>query len=753
MQLFDRRTGSIFLIALPLTLLLAVLLAAAAPAQELLANGSFESLDTDGGPENWGVRDWGGTKLATHEIVGKARLGQRCLQLQGVTAPLLYGCFSYPVTLPEGENRKLLLTLHYRTDNAPMGDISVTTFAEDFAAKEWETPALTSEAISLEASKSWRTRALQVDLLPAARQAVVVIRIHGAGKLQVDGVSLRPYPADVACELLQAGIATGLGGERECRVRLTNQTRDTLPVRGQLQVKAARGWRSAGTFSTRLSPGKAEELAVKYSHPLSESAQIMLEITSDQGDVIHEHFEAIAPPLIEGRITSPAFRATILQSVPTAEIAASGYVNASPELRRRLTLGGRLVGLGMPLPEVACDEQGRWQVRTPLTGMLTGNYGVQLQAHYDGREIAQTTLALLKPEPRGAEAAYDERLRLHVSSQVRFPLGAFMAVDEADLAAVAQAGFNTAVLPSRLANTAMLAQAEKLGLTVIISSASSDKDFWQNLYTRLGNSPLLAGYYVLQRPEAQTPPTTPAAMAALHKGLVSLDPRHPVCLAAGSMSQLESYAAASDIFMPWTDPEPVGDLRSVDALVSRAVQACEGLRPVWPVLQMTGAAYSSDSRLDPQTSGRPPTAQEYRCMAYLALARGAQGLFSYAYRLPAARGQREFLVTRDAPTVWQEAAAVNKELQALSPVLLDGEPVAVECGNPAIAVRGLRYNGVTYILAANPQAAPAAFSLKVPGMATDQLETAFVPRQIKGLGAGEFADQIEAQGARVYMGR
>lgn len=753
MQPSDRRTGTIFLIATPLTLLLAALLAAAAPAQELLANGGFESLNTDGGPENWGVRDWGGSKLATHQVVGKARVGQRCLQLQGATAPLLYGCFSYPVTLPEGDSRKLLLTLHYRTDDAPMGDISVTTFAEDFAAKEWETPALTSEAISLEGSKTWRTKALQLDLLPAARQAVVVIRIHGAGKLQVDGVSLRPIPAEVVCELIQAGTATGPGGERECRVRLTNQTREALPVRGQLQVKAPKGWRPAGSLSAKLSPGKAEELAVKYSHPLSDPAEIMLEITSDQGDVIHGHFETTAPPLIEGRITSPAFRATILQSVPTAEIAASGYVNATPELRRRLTLGGRLVGLGMQLPEVVCDEQGRWQVRTPLTGMLTGDYGVQLQALYERREIAQTTLPLLKPEPRDAEAAYDERLRLHVASQVRFPLGTFMAVDEADLAAVAQAGFNTVVLSSRLASTAMMAQAEKLGLAVIISSASSDKDFWQNLYTRLGNSPLLAGYYILQRPEAQTPPTRPEAMATLHQGLASLDPRHPVCLAAGSMSQLESYAAASDVFMPWTDPEPVGDLRSVDALVTRAVQACDGLRPVWPVLQMTGAAYSSDSRLDPQASGRPPTAAEYRCMAYLAVARGAQGVFSYAYRLPGARGQREFLVTRDAPAVWQEAAAVNKELKALTPVLLEGEPVAVECGNPAVAVRGLRYNGVIYVFAANPQAAPAAFSLKVPGMSTDQLETAFVPRQIKGLGTGDFADQIEAHGSRVYMGR
>ncbi|MBU0610122.1 MAG: hypothetical protein KKI08_19710, partial [Armatimonadetes bacterium] len=67
--------------------------------QELLVNGDFEALDAEGGPENWGLRDWGDSQFAAAKVVGKAAHGERCLELKSRSGPLLFGCFSYPIPL------------------------------------------------------------------------------------------------------------------------------------------------------------------------------------------------------------------------------------------------------------------------------------------------------------------------------------------------------------------------------------------------------------------------------------------------------------------------------------------------------------------------------------------------------------------------------------------------------------------------------------------------------------------------------
>jgi hypothetical protein len=68
-------------------------------------------------------------------------------------------------------------------------------------------------------------------------------------------------------------------------------------------------------------------------------------------------------------------------------------------------------------------------------------------------------------------------------------------------------------------------------------------------------------------------------------------------------------------------------------------------------------------------------------------------------------------------------------------------------------MRGYKYNDITYVLAVNPtnQALPVAF--KVPGVAGAELQVAFDTRKLIGPGGGEFADQLEPGGVRIYMGR
>lgn len=744
---------------LPLALILTVLVgslgaALAAAGTQLVANGGFESLDATGGAENWATRNFGREdKFASASVVGGARFGQRCLKLQGTSFPVAFGSFTHPVNLGDNPPQEVLLTIFYRTEEAPQADLAVLTFAQDFAAKEWATPVLTSEAMPLEPSGRWQSVSWHVQIPAAARQAIVMLRIHGAGSLYVDGVSLKAHPAEVQCEVLSPSLVTSPRGNRECRLCLTNQTDKALPVTVQLEAAAPKGAISTASAKAVLPPGQPSPLSLKYSLPLDTAAGIAVTVLGEVPEDIYEYEAEPAPGLLDGRVVRPAFRGALLPSIATAEVCVRGHLNASEDLREKLKLQAKLVGLGVTSPEFCADAQGDWECTLPAATLLAGTYAVQVVALQNGATVGKLELPLVKPENKTAEAGYDEHMRFWLNGKPRLPIGLYYAIDDADFSAAAEAGFNTLVLPSRLASTHALELCDKLGMSAIVSSASVEQEFWKNITGKYGLTPALAGWYVLQKPASQSPPVHPSLMADVYGRLRQLDPRHPICVGLDSISRLGPYAAWADIIMPWTEPEPPGDLRSVDAMLQQAMKVANGQKPVWPVIQLTGAAWSQDIRLDPAGNGRPPTPEEYRCMAYLAFARGASGLFAYAYRVPQSQNQREFDVQRDAPELWQMVRKVGQELKALTPVLLEGEPVAVENPDNSVALRGYRYKDVTYVLAANPCSQTVPIGFRVPGLQGNELEVAFDARKVIGAGGGQFGDQLEAHAVRVYMGR
>lgn len=755
MQFFsDHRSYALPWLAAALLLGASACCLAAPDSFELIANGGFEALNAEGGAENWAVRNFGQDQThATSRLVGKAPLGARCLQLEGTSRPIIYGCFSHPVTLPQPTPDELLLTVYYRTVQSPQADLSLTTFAEDFTEKEWATPVLSSENVPLESSPGWRSLSWVVRLLPGARQAIVMVRIHGAGSIFIDGASLRPRPAEVACEVLEAGLVQGPRGPRQCLLNLTNRTEAPLPVTVQLEATAPKAPRSTATAKVTLPPGKTQPLTLNYGYPTDTTHALALTLSGPQPGQVLDYQFCQVPGLIDAQLVRPAFRSALLSTLPGAEVLVRGRLNAPAEWASKLKLQARLVGLGVTSPEFSPEANGHWECTLSATTLLSGTYAVEVTARERGAVVGTLTLPLTKPENKPCEAGYDERLRLWHNGQLKLPVGLFYAVDETDFAAAAEAGFNTLVLPARLAGTRAMEQAAKLGLSVIVSSATMEQDFWKNASEKYNQTPELLGWYPLQKPGSQVPPVHPALMADIYGRLRVLDPRHPVCLALDSLSRLEPYAAWCDVLMPWTEPEPAGDLRSVDAMLQRAVAVVDGRRPLWAVLQITGAAWSQDSRLDPAGIGRPPTPEEYRCMVYLAFARGASGIFDYALRIPQHRDQREYSVQRDAPELWQMIRRVGQELKALTPVLLEGEPLAIEAPDKAVALRGYKYNGVSYILAVNPTPTAVPVAFKVPGLLDSQLEVAFDARKLVGPGGGQFGDQLEPHAVRVYMGK
>ncbi|NPV47981.1 MAG: hypothetical protein HPY69_13555 [Armatimonadetes bacterium] len=733
---------------------------AVAPVGNLVVNGDFEQVDAEGNPTNWAVRDWstrqpGLPPQASGSVQRKGYVGPRCLVLTGQSFPVFFGYFTQPVTVGPRPPERLLLSLWYLTQQSPQADVSVNTFAENFTVAEWGTPVLTSEVLPLDDSPRWRCQTWEIICPPSAQQLVVMVRIHGAGTLRVDGVSLRPLPSEVGCEVLSAGVVTDLSGARECRFRLTNRASKPLELAANLEAGAPRAPRAATSQRLTLPATGTEDVALRYTYPVDTPHRLRLTLTSPQPGDVYFSEEWEVPGLVDGRLVEPAFRSSLLASLPGEEVRVAGRVNATPELRSKITLRALLMGASTAETEAELDSEGRYSLSLSARDMLAGNYGVQLQALVNGRAVGGTTIPVSKQAPREPEVAYDAKLRLHADGKPAFPLGIYYALEPADLAEVSAAGFNAVVLPARTASTATMDRMAALGLWALISSASMEDGFWAHITEKYSDRRELLGWYPLQRPDSTVPPAQPALMADLYGRLSRMDPAHPVCLALGSPSRMADYTGCSDVLMTWTAPRPVGDLRSVDMVIKYGLQLAAGRRPVWPVIQLAGAAYTEDRRLDPTGAGRPPTPEEFRCMVYLSLARGAQGVFCYALTSPSSGTQRAWDVRKDAAPLWEMAKVVAGQVKALSPALLDSEPISIESDvDPAqVAMRGMRYGDYGYIIVANPTAEAVPLRFSLPQTSARELSLGFAEGMVAAGADGAFADTIEPHGVRTYVVR
>lgn len=146
-------------------------------------------------------------------------------------------------------------------------------------------------------------------------------------------------------------------------------------------------------------------------------------------------------------------------------------------------------------------------------------------------------------------------------------------------------------------------------------------------------------------------------------------PGPPTAFVVGDGGDALCYARAGDILMVDWYPVPHRPITSVGDHVRWTVDAARG-RPVWAVLQAYDWRDQAQRNPNVPRIGRFPTAGEIRFMSYLALVRGARGLFYFTFTKP---GGRTLL---DVPDQWYALTIVVHELFGLSTVLGHGTPLA-----------------------------------------------------------------------------
>ncbi|MFW5867947.1 MAG: hypothetical protein ACOCX2_09040 [Armatimonadota bacterium] len=733
-----------------------------AVAQNLLRNGGFEQEVAGDAPQGWAYQDFRGSDLASGEVTRQnPAFGKQSMMLEAPSFPADFAAFCLPVEVDDLQSDEIFISCFYRTESHPQALLTLAAYGEDFTAREFLTPELHSESHPLGETAKWKPYTTTMKIPPGTRQVVLYLRIMGGGKVWWDGVSMRPVGGDVEADLQHAGVIQRLPDQRVVRVRVRNNTARELPLRMETEAteEGVKRVRRAQENVT-LSPGEERDLQVTYPYAFDEPHDLRVLLQGEEPDQVYALWERSAPGLVDAEIIEPAFRSTILSSVPTEHIVVEGALNVLPEIARSAQLQAMVVGTGEEASDIETltDDglAGPWRITLPARGMLTQRYIVHVTATVDGREQT-VALPVTRAPHADAETAYDAQGRLWINGEPVFPVGIYRVAQEDDLPTVADAGFNFAITPSRMLSYRYAAAAHEADMHVILASDTLDGQFWEYMARKYYDNPAMIGWNGLDLPDTRLVTfdnlhqAYRKAETGPYPAIAEADPHHPIVLALRPNSTMDQYATLADIVMAWTGPVPNQPLTVVADAVRAARDAVRDHKPVWAVIQSSGFKWISELSPTQPADGRPPTAAEHRAMVYLAIMAGADGVAYYSWGMPSVHGRPSYHLPRDEPDLWAGIVETNRQLNWLAPALLNDDPKQIEVAEDVpLRLAEWRMDDARIVVAVNTEDTTAAVGFDVNASAGEEVEVLFEERSIIATQNGEIGDIFDPYAVHIY---
>ncbi len=735
---------------------------APAAAQNLLRNGGFEGPVAGDAPQGWSYHDFRGDELVKSEVTDDGEeFGDYCLKLESPGFPADYTAFCLPVDVTDVESDELLFSCSYRTKKHPQALVTLAAYDQDFTEREFQTPGLHSVSHPLGETEDWHGYTTRMQVPEDAQQVVVYLRIMGEGQVWWDGVSLRPVGGEIQAELDRAGIIHRMPDRRLVRCSVQNVTRREMPLRLEIETSEADSDRRRREHTEcRLAPGEDRKLEIDYRYEFDRPHRLRVTLKGEDPSVIHMAWERDVPGLVDATITEPAFRNTILSSVPTEQVIVEGTINAVPQIARQVALEAMIVGTGERSADVEhlSDEgmAGPWRLQLPATGMLTQKYIVDVTGRIEDREHV-LQLPVVRAAHSDAETAYDSRGRLWVNGEPIFPVGIYRVERESDLPVVADAGCNFVITPSRLLSMRYADAAQDAGVHVMLASDTMDGQFWEYMARKYYGHPAMIGWNGLDLPDTKlvTFDTLYQAYRKAESGpypaIAEADEHHPIALALRPTPSLTRFAELADIVMAFSDPVPRWPITAVADSVRTAREAVGEHKPVWAVIQSSGNRWVSELTPTPQPDGRPPTAAEHRAMVYLALMAGADGIVYHAWSLPAIGQHVAYHIPRDQPDLWEGMIETNRQLEWLAPTLMKNDPEPVELAHQGpVRVAAWDSDDAQIVVAVNTADTTAAIGFDIGAAPKQEIKVLFERRCVVATDSGEVGDIFEPYDVHIY---
>jgi hypothetical protein len=214
------------------------------------------------------------------------------------------------------------------------------------------------------------------------------------------------------------------------------------------------------------------------------------------------------------------------------------------------------------------------------------------------------------------------------------------------------------------------------------------------------NHPALLGWYL----NDELPKSVRPELTKFYRRVSALDTNHPCYIVLCTMPEVKYFSETTDIM--GVDPYPIPDspVTKVSEATDVATSAVKDHKPVWVVLEAFAWYQHRSSNPDrghiptaeELSSGRAPSYEESRCMTYLALVRGAKGIFYWCYY--------DMRLLPQYKEMWGWMKKIGDEVKTLSPVLLSADDLGeVKCSpsGTGICTKLKRYNGSLYLIAVN----------------------------------------------------
>ena len=302
----------------------------------------------------------------------------------------------------------------------------------------------------------------------------------------------------------------------------------------------------------------------------------------------------------------------------------------------------------------------------------------------------------------------DEYHRLIVDGKPFFPLGLYVSnCAEADMKVIGASPFNCVMAygpPNTIEGMDIIHQN---GLKLIYSvkdaypgtkwcpkGINTDEDavnFITEKVKKFGNHPALIAWYI----NDELPLSMLDKLVARRDLMEQLDPNHPAWVVLYQYTQISEYVNSFDVI--GTDPYPIPGKGAYEAArwTRMTRDGAFGHHAVWQVPQIfSWACYKKG----PAAVGcRKPTKEEIKCMFWLCIANGANGLIPYSYYDLKKPGNGV-----PFEEAWAEVCEAGEMVKKQIPVLLSIEPaITATVKADKVDTRAWRYNGADYVLVVN----------------------------------------------------
>jgi hypothetical protein len=336
------------------------------------------------------------------------------------------------------------------------------------------------------------------------------------------------------------------------------------------------------------------------------------------------------------------------------------------------------ISIGDIPAEVADLEDGALTFR-PIEALDPGTHDVTLTVAGPAERTRSVTRTFSNKIP-GSRVGIREDKILLVDGEPFFPLGAYRDPSDTltDFSGLKEAGFNVTHSyafedgndPESIETArAYLRAAHANGLKVFLGlhrvKVREQDHVWVSRWvTEVMDEPGLLTWYLMDEPAGQGVPVE--VVAGLGRTVKAVDPFHPTSLVMCRPRAFGDYAPACDIL--WNDPYPLPNrpLTMVEDWARQGLAATQPGQPFWIVLQGHDLRYWRNAKAMFAERGAPdqPTPAQTRCMAYMALASGVNGIIWYW------APNSVYHIQRDAPHVWKGICDTVRELRGFMPYLV-----------------------------------------------------------------------------------